>query len=272
MSIPTPLTAACQIRASRAAAAILAAFCVHANAQAQSEVATQSESSLKWGLGAGVSSSQGPYLGARDESRVIPLLYVENSWLRVAGATADVKLARKEFAPNNALSLTARIKYDGSGYEADDSPSLAGMDERKSGVWGGAMLAWETSIVRLSGELLADLSDNRQGQKLQLQADRRFGFGSFAVTPRIQAQWLSEKYVDYYYGVRAHEARPGRALYTGESAAAMELGVRVDYVLRPKQSVFLDVSATSLPDEIKLSPIVGRSNVSRITVGYLHRF
>jgi outer membrane protein len=272
MSISSPLAAVCQSRASRAGTSILVAFCVHANAQAQSEGARQPESSLKWGLGLGVSSSQVPYLGASDESRVVPLLYVENSWLRVVGATADLKLARKEFAPNNVLSLTARIKYDGSGYEASDSPSLAGMDERKGGIWGGATLAWETSIVRFSGELLTDLSDNSQGQRLQLQADRRFGFGNFAVTPRIQAQWLNEKYVNYYYGVRSHEARPGRALYSAESAATMELGVRVDYVLRPKQSVFLDVSATSLPDEIKLSPIVGRSNVSRITVGYLHRF
>jgi outer membrane protein len=46
----------------------------------------------------------------------------------------------------------------------------------------------------------------------------------------------------------------------------------MDYMFRPKQTVFVDVSATSLPEEIKSSPIVGRSSVSRVSVGYLYRF
>ncbi|MNV84906.1 MltA-interacting protein MipA [compost metagenome] len=50
------------------------------------------------------------------------------------------------------------------------------------------------------------------------------------------------------------------------------LGARVDYLIQSRHSVFLDVSATRLPDEIRNSPIVDRSSVSRASVGYMYRF
>ena len=52
-----------------------------------------------------------------------------------------------------------------------------------------------------------------------------------------------------------------------QAATALELGLRLDYPLQPKQTIFLDISSTQLPDEIKRSPIVGRSNLSRAWAG-----
>ena len=125
---------------------------------------------------------------------------------------------------------------------------------------------------RKSEKRLADLSGNSKGQKLQLQADRRFAWNGFSLTPRVQAQWLGKKYVDYYFGVRAAEATPSRAAYAGQAAMAIEAGLRMDYAVNSNHSVFLDLSATRLPGEIKLSPIVDRSSSSRVAVGYMYRF
>ena len=85
-------------------------------------------------------------------------------------------------------------------------------------------------------------------------------------------QWADRKYVDYYYGVRAAESRADRAQYDGESAANVELGLRVDYAVAPKQTIFLDVSGTSLGSGIKNSPLVGRSSQTGVRVGSLYRF
>lgn len=257
-----------------AAAVLCTVGCATAGAQVRSDAgaAATPETSSAWGLGLGISSAQRPYPGVENKNTAIPLLYYENAWLRVNGGSADIKFANKDFGSNGSLAFAGRLKYEDSGFKADDSPSLTGMDERQGGLWGGAAVTWNHPVVRVSGEWLSDLSSNSKGQKLQLQVDRRFGFGNFAVTPRLQAQWLDKKYVDYYFGVRAHEALPGRSQFTGKAASTLEVGVRMDYMFRPKQTVFVDVSATSLPEEIKSSPIVGRSSVSRVSVGYLYPF
>jgi outer membrane protein len=258
--------------------ASLALLAVAGQAAAQSVPATSTPasaaepSSTQWGLGLAVNVRQQPYLGADSKTRALPVLYIENAWLRVAGTTADAKLGTWNLGPSHSLSFTGRVRYAGEGYEADDAFVLRGMAERKSGLWGGAAVAWNTPFARLSADWTADLSGHSKGQMLQLQLDRRFGFGQLSLTPRVQAQWLDKKYVDYYYGVRAGEVLPGRPLYTGESATTLQVGMRLDYAIQPRHSVFLDVSATRLPDEIKNSPLVDRSTLSSATVGYLYRF
>jgi outer membrane protein len=260
-----------------ALAAVLACSSLSAFAQTPAEDASSSSvgdaaTPSRWGLGLGVASRQRPYAGVERKNNVLPVLYFENRWVRVAGAGAEFKLARHAFSPTQALSGGLRLKYDDDGYEADDSPRLGGMDERKGGFWGGAVATWHNPIVQLSAEWLADLSGHSKGQKFLLQAERRFAWGSFSLTPRVQAQWLDKKYVDYYYGVRAHEVLPDRVAYAGASALAAEAGLRMDYALNARHAVFVDLSATRLPDEITLSPIVERRNASRVAAGYLYRF
>lgn len=259
-------------RTALAAAAGLTLF-GHAAAQSAPEAAPASTTpSTQWGLGLAVGAGQQPYRDAGNKTRVLPVLYVENAWLHVMGTSADLKLGSWQFGVGHTLAVTGRLKYEGGGYEDDDAPILRGMDERKNSLWAGPTLRWSTPYARLSADWTADVSGHSKGNKLQLQLDRRFGFGQFALTPRIQAQWLDRKYVDYYYGVTAGEAQAGRPQYSGRSATVLEFGLRVDYALRPKQTIFLDIGTSALPDEIKHSPLVGRSSVTRAAVGYLYRF
>ncbi len=235
------------------------------------ESSAESAQGTQWGLGLAGGVFQQPYEGVDNKKRALPLLYVENRWLRIVGPSADLKLGHWH-SGYGSVELAARLKYEGLGYEASDSPALRGMDERKESFWAGGAVTWSTPIARLSAEWTGDVSSHSKGQQLQLQADRRFGFGRMALTPRVQAQWLDKKYVDYYYGVKSSEALPGREAYAGKAATTFSIGLRADYQLQPRQTIFLDVSAASLPDEIKNSPIVGRSSVSRASIGYLYRF
>ncbi|UXH76916.1 MipA/OmpV family protein [Roseateles amylovorans] len=251
-----------------------AAFSGVAHAQGQPREAAQAadEGGSGWALGLGVGLRQQPYAGAERKTNVLPLVYYENRWVRVAGGTADLKLLRHAFTPTQQLSAGLRLKYDMDGYEASDSPRLAGMDERKGGFWGGAGATWRNPIAQVSADWMADLSGNSKGQKLQLQVERRFALGGVGVTPRVAAQWLDKKYVDYYFGVRAHEALADRPVYLGKAATTLEGGLRMDYALSGRHQVFLDLSVTGLPNEIKDSPLVDRSSLSRVAVGYLYRF
>lgn len=264
---PSPLNRSAR-RLLRTTATLMSAVSISGYALAQD---ASKSAGTQWGLGLAAGVFQQPYAGADNKNRALPLLYVENSWLRIAGPAADIKLGTLQ-GGYGALSFTGRLKYDGTGFEAKDSPQLAGMDKRKASFWAGGSVSWNTAIARTSLELLADASGNSKGQQVQLQVDRRFSVGALSITPRAQAQWLDKKTVDYYYGVKAHEATASRAQYTGKAAMTYSLGARVDYQIQSRHSVFLDMSATSLPDEIKNSPIVDRSSVSRASIGYMYRF
>ena len=234
---------------------------------AQQQQPAQAEGESSWGLGLGVGMERKPYRDFDNKTRLLPLLSYENKWISVAGLGLDVKLPSA-----GPVSFRLRARYSMDGYDASDSPFLAGMDERKDGIWLGGAAIWRSDIANLSAELLGDASGNSKGSKLRLMVDRRFQAGSFDITPRLAATRLDDKYVSYYYGVNAAEVRAGRPFYQGGSAVNLEAGLRVGYAIAPRQSLFLDLSTTKLGSSIKDSPLVDRSSQSGVRVGYLYRF
>ena len=221
----------------------------------------------QWGLGLAVDVQQEAYRDMGNDTQGIPLIYFENYWVRVMGPSVELKLP-----PAGPVSFRLKARYSLDGYEASDSPALAGMAEREDGVWIGGQATWHTPFANLSAELMGDASSNSEGRQFKLQADRRFTSGKFSFTPRLAAVHLDQEYVGYYYGVNASEATPGRAQYGGESTVNMEVGLRIDYTLSPKQNVFFDLRSTRLGDGIQDSPLVDRSNQTGLRVGYLYRF
>ncbi len=227
----------------------------------------QESDASSWGLGLAVAADRKPYRDFDDKLQPLPLLTYENRWIHIAGPGVDFKLPS---AGPVGLRLRSRFGFDG--YEAKDSPWLAGMHERKGSLWLGAAATWDTGPVQMSAELLADASGHSKGRQFKLQAERRFQLGAWDITPRVALQQQDRKTVDYYYGVEGHEARLARPAYEGSSAVNLQAGVRVGYTLAPRQWIFVDVSSTRLGSAIKNSPLVNRSSQSAVTAGYLYRF
>lgn len=225
-----------------------------------------SSADTRWGLGLGVGTERAPYREFHNKTQGLPLIYFENRWVNVLGPSLDVKLP--SIGP---VSFTLRARYSGEGYEAKDSPYLAGMSERKASLWTGGTATWRTDVANVSGELLS-ASGKSKGQKFKLQVDRRFQHGAFDFTPRLAAHWLDRKYVDYYYGVKSSEATPQRRAYQGDASVNMELGLTMGYAITPRQSMFLDVSTTHFGSGIKNSPLVDRSSTNGVRLGYMYLF
>ena len=147
------------------------------------------------------------------------------------------------------------------------------MRERKSGIWAGARIAWSSRWVDISAEALADASGNSEGKRFNLGVEKTWHIGErLLVTPRVGASWQDRKSIDYYYGVRADEARAGRPAYLGQSGVNTEAGVRTMYLFDRRHSAFVDLEVSRLAGDIKDSPLVDRSTENRIFVGYLYRF
>lgn len=272
--VPDPALASAPARArwvrfhrSIASAATLGALAVPAAwAQAGGPEGSAGEAS-PWGLGLGVAYDRKPYRDFDDKAQALPLVAYENRWVSIFGPRVDLKLPSA-----GPVSFRLRAAYSGDGYEDDDSPYLAGMDERKSSFWLGGAAVWRNSVANLSAEWLGDASGHSKGQKFKLQAERRFQAGAFDFTPRLAAHWVDSKYVDYYYGVKSSEVRLGRTAYDGDSTVNVEAGLRIGYGITPRQSVFLDLSTTRLGSGIKDSPLVDRSSMNGVRIGYFYRF
>lgn len=221
----------------------------------------------QWGLGLAVMPETRAYRDFDNKTRVLPLVTFENRWVRVFGPGLEFKLGR-----SGPLSYGLTVGYARDGYKPTDSPALLGMDRRQSSAWLGGRVGLQAGGATLSADWSADALSHSKGQKLRLGAERRYGLGDFGLTPRVTATWLDSKFVNYYYGVRSSETNANRPAYTPGATVNTEFGLRVDYRLAPQQMLFADMGVTALGSAIKRSPVVDRSTLPEVRLGYLYRF
>ncbi|WP_137174161.1 MipA/OmpV family protein [Massilia sp. HP4] len=227
----------------------------------------QDHGAAAWALGGGVAVVQKGYRDVDRDVLAVPLIAYESKWISATVPTLDLKAWS-----NERLSLRLRARYARDGYEPDDSQYLTGMAERKGGVWLGGAMHWRTPVANVSAELLHDAGGHSKAVRAKVQVERRYAFGAFGITPRLGAEWFDRDYVDYYYGVRAGEARAGRAAYEGDASVNAEAGLRVDYSYARQHTVFVDVRASHFGSAIKDSPLTDRARAAGVSLGYLYRF
>jgi MipA family protein len=246
--------------------AAAAALGIHSAALAHGDAGEPAEGS-SWGLGMAVMAESKPYRDVDNETKVVPLITFENRWVRVFGPTLEVKLAQ-----SGPISFGLTASYGMDGYKASDSVFLDGMSKRSGSVWLGAQATLRSELADLTTQWTADASGHSSGQRFMLGIEHRFSLGQIGLTPRLKATWMDGDFVNYYYGVDAAEARTDRPQYNPGSTVNTELGLRLDYRMAPQHMVFADLGGTALGSAIKSSPLVDRSSISELRLGYLYRF
>lgn len=243
-----------------------AAIACTAQAQ-QADVATTADTPHAWGIGIGVGVERSPYRDFGNKTTALPLLFYNSERFRLAGTTADLKLGS-----TSSFDFTLRAKYSNDGYKSGDASILNGMEERKDGIWLGASATWRAPFAKLTTDWLKDASGNSGGQTIRLGIERGLTTGRLRFTPHLGVAWVNSDYVDYYYGVRPSEATASRAAYNGKSTVNTILGLRTDYSLTNAQSLFLDLRVTRYGSAIADSPLVDRSTLPSVRLGYLYQF
>lgn len=228
-------------------------------------ILSNSTNVTRWGLGAGVGIEPSPYVRGDTKYTPIPLIYFDDKWLHAYGTTIDLKIGTW-----SKVSVALRGYYAlADGYRNDDASILNGMENRSPAFWYGPAFSWNTVFGTLSADYL--LGGNR-GERAKVDYGKSLDFGMLSVEPYGSVEWFSNDYVNYYYGVRASEARAGHPEYSGTSAYAMSLGTKIKYSVTRQQTVTLDVAAEHFTSGIADSPIVGRRYVPTIRLGYLYQF
>jgi len=217
----------------------------------------------RWTFGVLAADRDAPYVGLDEGLLVVPLVRFEGERAYLRGLRGGWRLRDTD---NHELSVFAQARTDG--YNTDDSAFLAGMADRKFSLDLGIASTWTIDKVgAIEAAVSADALDRSGGYEAALSWNGLFRAGGFTFVPGVSARWQSDDIIDYYYGVRASEALPGRAAYRGEAAMTHDLSLLMQRPLGPRWTLFARASHAWLPSEISSSPIVSRDKMTSVFVG-----
>jgi outer membrane protein len=225
------------------------------------------EDSWRWGLGVGAIAQDLGYKGQDGNSLLVPIIYAESARFFLMGPRAGWR-----FVNEDKFRLSAIANYRFDGYESNDSRALEGMDDRDGSLDAGFELTYRADFGDLTFTAVTDTLDRHSGQEVALRYGYPFAVARGTVSPFIEASWLSEDLVDYYYGVRPEEAREDRATYRPGSTFNTTLGVSGNWFFNRRHLVFLNAGYQWLGSEIEDSPIIDSDAGASAILGWVYTF
>ncbi len=159
------------------------------------------------------------------------------------------------------------------GYDPADYAGLAGMNKRDTSIEAGVTGVWRTSSVITRYGYFSDVSGHSYGDSAQLSFSHPFRLAPrWFIAPGLGAEWLSDKVVDYYYGVKPTEATATRPAYAGTASLNLRVGVMLLHLLPDHWVVFGGASLTRLGSGISDSPIVIHDSIGALHLGWAWYF
>lgn len=208
-----------------------------------------------------------PYRDADNDNLLVPFLQYESERLYFRGLALGWRVDPQA---DTQIELIARARLDG--FEAKDSPTFIGMVERERSLEVGANVSRALGPGRIAFEVFTDALDRSAGQEADLMWRGDFGRGPFRVQPELGLRWQSSDLVDYYFGVRANEARIDRPAYRASSALMPRVALNGIAPIGGNWAVFTRLSYDRLPAEITDSPLVKRDSERRAFSGLVYAF
>lgn len=230
--------------------------------------AADDDDASSWSLGAAFIASDRAQTGRGTQFLPVPYVAYESKHVKFSPRGLTVGF---EPMAGLELALVATPRFDG--FEADDSPALAGMADRNTTLEAGVSASYTGSLGTVSLTGLWDTLGQHGGSVLRLEVSRSHRIGErWVVTPVVTVERQSASFTDYYYGVRAGEATALRPAYAGGSALVVSPGVNVFYRIGGNWAAFASTELSVLPGDIKDSPIVSDSTLWSAVAGVSYRF
>lgn len=154
------------------------------------------------------------------------------------------------------------------GFKASDGALLRGLSERKSATEAGVNIAWDSPIGYLDVAYLSDVSNTHDGSAVKLMfSTRLIERGRLQIRASGGYERMSQRAVQYYYGIKANEVTATRPLYDAtDSTIHTYFALDARYRLNRQWSLNGHLSNNKMGQQIQNSPIVDKTNV---TVAYI---
>ena len=219
-----------------------------------------------YAAGIGVSQTETIYVDSGDSQTIYPYL----TKLVPSALDDGVTFGRDgaygvRWLSNNGFEVGALAKLQTLGYEASDSELYSGLADRAWTVEVGPTFGWR-GPVHVDWTAFIDLLRNHGGSNhaVRLSVPRAFPRGY--LIPEVGYHRYTRQFVDYYYGVPAEAAVPGRRAFAGEPADGLSLGLAWGVRIAPHWIFTGAVDVERFGSEISESPLVDDDDQTRLTL------
>jgi outer membrane protein len=221
-----------------------------------------------YAVGIGISQTENVYVDASDSRTIYPYL----TKLVPSALDDGVTFGRDgaygiRWLSQSGFEIGALAKLQTLGYEASDSELFAGLADRAWTIEVGPTFGWR-GPVHVDWTAFVDLLRNHGGssQLVRLSVPRAFARGY--LIPEVAYHRYTRQFVDYYYGVPAEAAMPGRPSFAGEPADGVSLGLAWGVRVAPHWIFTGAVDVERFGSEISESPLVEDAEQSRLTLQF----
>lgn len=235
--------------------ACLIATSLHADERG--EVRAQLEpNGFLYGFGLGVNKEI--YKGYDRRVIPLPILGYRGEDLTVYGPFVSYEMLEM-----NDIEFQVQLSPRFQGFDESDSDFFVGMDARKFSMDAGLGAKYERQNWKISLSVMHDILNKSNGYEMTAKLGRAFKKGPVFFEPNISVSYLDSKHVDYYYGVRAHEATNFRPQYTGDKALNSALGISISTPILFGGFTQLAIDYNLFDNSITDSPLVeDNTNIS----------
>ncbi|MGD9718713.1 MAG: MipA/OmpV family protein, partial [Sulfurimonadaceae bacterium] len=209
----------------------------------------------KMSVGAGPYVQTQPYKGVQDITVPSPVVFFDNSLFYIRWSRAGIYFLgakNDEYAWGFSLSAQPR-PY---GYKPSDSEYLSGMDERRQTLEAGLAFSLMIDKHYLEVMALTDVLNRTDAYIVKSELGTEFSLGDFTFYPSFLIIYQSQKFIDYYYGVKHNEATSSRAAYMPSAGVDFALQTYISYPLYEDFSLFVNLRADKLSNQVTRSPLV----------------
>jgi outer membrane protein len=198
---------------------------------------------------------------------LVPLLLYNGKYVFSRGTAAGVHVLNKRSVE---LNLLARVRFDN--LDPGDSEFYEGVQARKQSIDGGAEMRVRGDWGELKAAWLVDTLGRHYGQSAEIAYRYTFEYGRLTFSPFVNWEWRDADMTNYYYGVSADEARPGREEYAPGSSQWFSLGLNTSYALTDRVTLFGNIGFDTIDPTVQRSPIVDASKAAALYVGGEYTF
>ena len=242
-----------------------AAWAADDDPQEQLAKAAATDAGSGWLLGGGVAVTDPGYVGYTRQVTPLPLVFYHHGRFLFAGISAGYLLSN---GPHYRLALLVQPTLNR--LSSRDSPQLAGIQSRRWSLAGGANLDTFGDWGHFNVGLFHDLLGRNDGTSADLAYRFPFHAGDWTLSPGVGLRWQDANLTDYYYGVSAAEARPGRPAYSPGSAASPYVSFGVGTRISAHWEFRGDIRYQRFGSAIHDSPIVARSGSPTLFIGFIY--
>ena len=233
--------------------------------------ASQEKQKVTLGLGPYIQTQ--PYKGTEALLVPSPVIFFDNSLFYVRWSQFGMYfLGDKQEEYAWGFSLTAQPRP--YGYEASDSDYLKGMESRKTTLEGGIAFSAKYHDSFFETMFLTDLLDRYESWIVKTEVGTEFSLGAFTFYPSLITIYQSQKFLNYYYGVKQNEVdfSLGRGAYVTSDGWQIGAQTFINYPITKNLSTLLNVRLDRLAQTATKSPLVEEDYIYSGLISLIYTF